>query len=53
MKYKVKVEETLSRIIEVEAKDKEEAEEKVVEMYMNEDIVLDSSDFQGVEYYVQ
>ena len=44
---------TLSRIVEVEAKNEEEAEEKVREMYMNEDIVLDASDFQSVEYFVQ
>lgn len=53
MKYKVNVEELLSRIVEVEAENKEEAEEKVREMYMNEDIVLDASDFQSVEYFVQ
>ena len=53
MKYKVNVEELLSRIVEVEAKNEEEAEEKVREMYMNEDIVLDASDFQSVEYFVQ
>lgn len=52
MKYKVNVEELLSRIVEVEAEN-EEAEEKVREMYMNEDIVLDASDFQSVEYFVQ
>lgn len=53
MKYKVNVEELLSRIVEVEADSDEEAEEKVREMYMNEDIVLDASDFQSVEYFVQ
>ena len=53
MKYKVNVEELLSRIVEVEAENEEEAEEKVREMYMNEDIVLDASDFQSVEYFVQ
>ena len=53
MKYKVNVEELLSRIVEVEAGNEEEAEEKVGEMYMNEDIVLDASDFQSVEYFVQ
>ena len=51
MKYKVNVEELLSRIVEVEAENEEE--EKVREMYMNEDIVLDASDFQSVEYFVQ
>ena len=53
MKYKVNVEELLSRIVEVEAENEEEAEEKVREMCMNEDIVLDASDFQSVEYFVQ
>lgn len=53
MKYKVNVEELLSRIVEVEADREDEAEEKVREMYINEDIVLDSSDFKGVEYFVQ
>ena len=53
MKYKVNVEELLSRIVEVEAENEEEAEGKVREMYMNEDIVLDASDFQSVEYFVQ
>ena len=43
----------LSRIVEVEAKNEKEAEEKVREMYMNEEIVLDASDFQSVEYFVQ
>lgn len=53
MKYRVNVEELLSRIVEVEADSDEEAEEKVREMYINEDIVLDASDFQSVEYFVQ
>ena len=53
MKYKVNVEELLSRIVEVESENEEEAEEKVREMYMNEEIVLDASDFQSVEYFVQ
>ena len=39
--------------VEVEAENEEEAEYKVREMYMNEDIVLDASDFQSVEYFVQ
>lgn len=43
-KWGVLVEETLGRIVEVEAKDEEEAEEIVSKMYDNEEIVLDSSD---------
>ena len=43
-KYKVLVEETLSRIVEVEAKDESEAEDIVNKMYDNEEIILDNSD---------
>lgn len=53
MKYKVNIEELLSRIVEVEADSDEEAEEKVREMYRNEEIVLDAEDLQSVEYFVQ
>ena len=53
MKYKINIEELLSRVVEVEAENEEKAEEKVREMYMNEDIVLGASDFQSVEYFVQ
>ena len=53
MKYKVNVEELLSRIVEVEVENEEEAEDKVRDMYTNEDIVLDASDFQSVESFVQ
>lgn len=53
MKYKVNVEELLSRIVEVEADSDEEAEDKVREMYRNEEIVLDAEDLQSVEYFVQ
>lgn len=53
VKYTINIEEILSRIVEVEADSEEEAENKVREQYRNEDIVLDSSDFQGVEFYIQ
>ena len=53
MKYKVNIEELLSRVVEVEAENEEDAEDKVREMYMNEEIVLDASDFQSVEYFIQ
>lgn len=52
-KYKVNVEELLSRVVEVEAKDDEEAEEIVRDMYRAGEIVLDAEDFQSVEYFVQ
>ena len=40
----------LSRIVEVEAKNEKGAEEKVREMYMNEEIVLDNTDYLSVEF---
>ena len=44
-KYFVKIEETLSRVVEVEAKSKEEAIEMVEEKYNNEKIVLNAEDY--------
>lgn len=51
MKYRIKVIETLSRIVEVEAKDKDDAFEKVEEMVNCEDIVLTADDFESREFY--
>ena len=48
-KYEVLVEETLSRMIEVQAEDESEALEIVKEMYKNCEIVLDYEDFFNVE----
>ena len=45
--FRVCVEETLSRIVEVEAADEREAIRKVEEMYRNEEIVLDAGDLSG------
>lgn len=52
MKYKINVEEILSRIIEVEADNEDEAEEKVKDMYEKQQIVLDAEDFQEVGFYM-
>ena len=51
MKYKIKVQETLERIVEVEASSIDEARDKVEEMYNNEEIVLDYCDFVGMEMF--
>lgn len=51
MKYKIKVQETLERIVEIEASSIDEARDKVEEMYNNEEIVLDYSDFVGMEMF--
>lgn len=50
-KYRIKVIETLSRIVEVEAEDKDTAFEKVEEMVNCEDIILTADDFEGREFY--
>lgn len=47
--FKIEIQEFLSRIIEVEAESIDEAISKVREMYRNEEIVLDSSDYVSTE----
>lgn len=49
-KIKVKIVETLQRVVEVEADSFDEAEEKVREQYRNCDIVLTSDDHIGTEF---
>ena len=53
MKYKVNIEEILSRVIEVETEDEEKAEDIVKEMYYSEKVVLNTDDFNNVEFYIQ
>lgn len=50
MKQKVKIVETLERVVEVEAESFDEAEEIVREQYRNSDIVLTSDDYIGTEF---
>ena len=45
MKYKVEITEYLQRIIEVDAKDENEAYLKVKQMYDDEEIILSADDF--------
>ena len=52
MKYKVNIEELLSRIVEVEADNEEDAENKVRAMYNKEDIVLTKDDFNEFKEWV-
>ena len=47
MKYKVEIEEILRRTIEVEAASKDEAEDKVQQLYRDCEIVLTADDFIG------
>ncbi len=51
MKYKFKIIETLSRIVEVETDDSDSAYEKVEEMINCEEVVLTADDFEGREIY--
>ena len=52
-KYSIEVLEVLSRIVEVEASDEEEAIEKVEQMYRKCKIVLDDSDYKVTEFSVK
>jgi len=52
MKFRVKVTEILQKIIEIDAESNEEAESIVRRQYNSEDIVLDSEDFNDVEFEV-
>ncbi len=52
-KYSVEVLEVLSRIVEVEANDKEDAIEQVRQMYRKCQIVLDDSDYKQTELSVK
>jgi hypothetical protein len=44
-KYRIKVTEMLSRIVETDAENEDDAVEMVRQMYQNCDIVLDASDY--------
>ena len=48
--FEIEIKETLSRIIEVKAKTENEAFAIVKQMYNDEEIVLDSSDYVDTEY---
>lgn len=52
MKFKVCITETLQRVIEVEAEDKDTAYDKADDMIKNEEIVLDSSDYVSREFEI-
>lgn len=47
MKYKIEILETLRRVVEMDAKNEEEAMDKVGRMYYNSDIVLGADDFDN------
>ena len=49
-KFDVEITETLQRMVSVEAASQEEAEKIVTKAWNNEDYVLDSADFVGVDF---
>jgi hypothetical protein len=52
-KFSIEVLEVLSRIVEVEASDEDDATEQVRQMYRNSEIVLDDSDYKVTEFSVK
>ena len=52
-KYSIEVMEMLSRIVDVEAVDKDDAIKRVRQMYRNYQIVLDDSDYKETEISVK
>ena len=51
-KFVVEITETLQRQVEVEASDEKEALNKVMDMYNEEEIVLDYVDFVGNDFQI-
>ncbi|HFI0449024.1 TPA: DpnD/PcfM family protein [Streptococcus suis] len=48
--YEIVFTETLSKVIKIEAKNREEALQVAHGMYMSEEIILDANDFQEYSY---
>ena len=48
--FEIEIKETLSRTIEVKANSENEAFDMVKQMYRDEEIVLDDSDYVDTEY---
>lgn len=48
--YQVEIKETLCMTVENEAENEQQAEEKVRQAYRNEEYILDSEHFAGVEF---
>lgn len=51
MKYKFRIIETYSKVVEVEAEKMDSAHEKVEEMINTEEIALTNDDFEDIEIY--
>ncbi len=48
-KFRIEITEVLSRIVEIEAENEDDAIETVWQMYRNCDVVLDASDYVETE----
>lgn len=48
--YKIRIIETLSRDIDIQADDIDDAFDEIEHKYQNGEIVLDADDFQGAEF---
>jgi hypothetical protein len=48
--YKIRIIETLSRDVEIQANDIDDAFDEIEHKYQSGEIVLDADDFQGVEF---
>ena len=48
--YKIRIIETLSRDVEIQANDIDDAFDEIEHKYKSCEIVLDADDFQGVEF---
>ena len=49
-KFDIEIEETLQKVVSVDANSVDEAIDIVHEMYRNEEIILDENDFKDVEF---
>ena len=49
-KYKIEITETLQKVVEVEADSEREAEQRIKELYNNEDKVLDYQDLVDIDF---
>ena len=48
MKFDIVIEEKLKRVVSIDANSRDEAIEKIEELYKKEEIILDYSDFDSV-----
>lgn len=49
--YEIEIKEVLSRVKKIQAESIGDAIDKAMDLYYAEEIVLDASDFKGVDFY--